>query len=68
MERTFEAEHGFDDIPIYEFMNNKECRSDCQPALSVIELYGELQNNRFQNVADIINYLLVIMWIVCFFI
>lgn len=60
MERTFEAEHGFDDIPIYEFMNNKECRSDCQPALSVIELYGELQNNRFQNVADIINYLLVI--------
>ena len=57
---TFVTEHGFDDIPIYEFRNNKECRSDCQPALSVIELYGELQNNRFQNVDDIINYLLVI--------
>ena len=54
------AYHGFNDIPVYEFFNNKECRSDCQPALSVIELYGELQNNRFQNVDDIINYLLVI--------
>lgn len=54
------AEHGFNDIPIFEFMNNKECRSDCQPALSVIEFYGALQNNRFQNVDDIINYLLVI--------
>ena len=59
-ELSWEAEHGFNDIPIYEFMNNKDCRSDCQPALSVMELYGELQNNRFQNVDDIINYLLVI--------
>ena len=59
-EYSFSAEHGFKDIPIYEFRNNKECLSDCQPALSVMELYGELQNNRFQNVADIINYLLVI--------
>ena len=33
---------------------------DCQPALSIIDLYGKLQNNRFQNVDDIINYLLVI--------
>ena len=60
MEQTWKAEHGFDDIPIYEFFNNKDCRSDCQPALSVIQFYGELQNNRFQNVDDIINYLLVI--------
>lgn len=59
-ERSYSAEHGFNDIPIYEFMNNKLCMGDCQPALSVIELYGELQNNRFQNVDDIINYLLVI--------
>ena len=59
-ELSYSAEHGFNDIPIYEFRNNKECISDCQPALSVIKLYGELQNNRFQNVADIINYLLVI--------
>ena len=60
MEESWAAEHGFDDIPVYEFFNNKDCRSDCQPALSVIEMYGELQNNRFQNVDDIINYLLVI--------
>ena len=60
MVKSNSAEHGFDDIPIFEFFNNKECRSDCQPALSVIQLYGELQNNRFQNVNDIINYLLVI--------
>ena len=59
-ELTNVAPHGFNDIPIYEFMNNKECNSDCKPALPVIELYSELQNNRFQNVDDIINYLLVI--------
>lgn len=59
-ENSFVAEHGFTDIPIYEFMNNKLCTGDCQPALGVIELYGKLQNNRFQNVDDIINYLLVI--------
>ena len=59
-EKTFETRHGFNDIPIYEFMNNKLCMGDCKPALGVIELYGELQNNRFQNVDDIINYLLVI--------
>ena len=57
---SYTAPHGFNDIPIFEFMNNKGCISDCKPALSVIELYGELQNNRFQNVDDIINYLLVI--------
>lgn len=57
---SYVAPHGFNDIPIYEFMNNKECISDCKPALSVIELYCELQNDRFQNVDDIINYLLVI--------
>ena len=54
------AYHGFSDIPVYEFMNNKLCMGDCKPALGVIELYGKLQNNRFQNVDDIINYLLVI--------
>lgn len=59
-ELSYVAEHGFNDIPIYEFQNNKSCSGDCQPALSVIELYGDLQNNRFQNVDDIINYLLVI--------
>ena len=59
-ELTYTAEHGFNDIPIYEFMNNKLCMGDCTPALSVIALYSELQNNRFQNVDDIINYLLVI--------
>ena len=60
VEKTYVVEHGFSDIPIFEFMNNKDCISDCKPALSIIELYGELQNNRFQNVDDIINYLLVI--------
>ena len=59
-ELTYEVEHGFNDIPIFEFMNNKLCMGDCKPALGVIELYGKLQNNRFQNVDDIINYLLVI--------
>ena len=59
-EPTYVVEHGFKDIPIYEFMNNKLCASDCGPALSVIALYSELQDNRFQNVDDIINYLLVI--------
>lgn len=59
-ELSYSQPHGFKDIPIYEFMNNKNCISDCKPALSIIKLYGELQNNRFQNVDDIINYLLVI--------
>ena len=59
-ELTYVVEHGFNDIPIYEFQNNKLCMGDCQTALSVMELYSALQNNRFQNVDDIINYLLVI--------
>ena len=59
-EKTFTAEHGFDDIPIIEFRNNKECLSDCKAVLGLIALYSALQNNRFQNVDDIINYLLVV--------
>ena len=57
---SYTAEHGFNDIPIVEFQNNKICMSDCKAALTLISLYSELQNNRFQNVDDIINYLLVI--------
>lgn len=53
-------EHGFKDIPIIEFFNNKNCISDCKPALLQIYLYSALQNNRFQNVDDIMNYLLFI--------
>jgi len=53
-------EHGFKDIPIIEFQNNKLCISDCKPALPQIALYSALQNNRFQNVDDIMNYLLLI--------
>ena len=59
-ELSFTTEHGFNDIPIVEFRNNKECLSDCKGVLGLIALYSELQNNRFQNVDDIINYLLVI--------
>ena len=54
------TEHGYKDIPIVEFFNNKECISDCKPALFQIALYSALQNNRFQNVDDIMNYLLFI--------
>ena len=57
---SFAVEHGFNDIPIVEFRNNKNCLSDCKAVLGLIALYSELQNNRFQNVDDIINYLLVI--------
>lgn len=59
-ELTNVTEHGFKDIPIVEFFNNKECISDCQPVLFQISLYSALQNNRFQNVDDIMNYLLFI--------
>ena len=59
-EYTYQAEHGFNDIPIVEFFNNKLCISDCKPALPQIALYSALQNNRFQNVDDIMNYLLFI--------
>ena len=52
--------HDFKDIPIIEFINNKECISDCKPALPLIALYSALMNNRFQNVDDIMNYLLFI--------
>ena len=57
---SYSSEHGFSDIPIIEFQNNKECISDCKPALPQIALYSALQNNRFQNVDDIMNYLLFI--------
>lgn len=56
----YQTEHGFSDIPIVEFQNNKECISDVKPALPLIALYSALQNNRFQNVDDIMNYLLFI--------
>ena len=59
-EYTNSAYHGFKDIPIVEFQNNKDCISDCKPALPLIALYSALQNNRFQNVDDIMNYLLFI--------
>ena len=59
-EYSYKTEHGFNGIPIVEFRNNKECLSDCKAVLGLIALYSELQNNRFQNVDDIINYLLVI--------
>ena len=58
--KTYVIEHGFKDIPIVEFLNNKQCISDCKPALFLIHLYSALQNNRFQNVDDIMNYLLFI--------
>ena len=60
MQYTYQVEHGFCDIPIVEFQNNKECISDIKPALPQIALYSALQNNRFQNVDDIMNYLLFI--------
>lgn len=59
-ELSYVTYHGFKDIPIIEFFNNKECISDCKPALLQISLYSGLQNNRFQNVDDIMNYLLFI--------
>ena len=59
-ELTYVAPHGFKDIPIIEFINNKNCISDCKPALPQIAMYSALQNNRFQNVDDIMNYLLFI--------
>ncbi len=59
-QESYEAEHGFSDIPIIEFINNKLCISDVKPALPQIALYSALQNNRFQNVDDIMNYLLFI--------
>ena len=59
-ELSYVTSHGFKDIPIIEFFNNKECLSDCEPALLLIEVYSALQNNRFQNVDDIMNYLLFI--------
>ena len=52
--------HGFKDIPIVEFINNKNCISDCKPVLTLIGLYSALMNNRFSNVDDIMNYLLFI--------
>ena len=52
--------HGFKDIPIIEFINNKNCISDCKTVLILIALYSGLMNNRFQNVDDIMNYLLFI--------
>ena len=59
-ELTWQTYHGFKDIPIIEFINNKNCISDCKVVLILIALYSGLMNNRFQNVDDIMNYLLFI--------
>ena len=60
IEKSWVSYHGYKDIPIIEFFNNKECISDCKPVLPQILLYTALQNNRFSNVGDIMNYLLFI--------
>ena len=59
-ELSWQTYHGFKDIPIVEFINNKNCISDCKVVLILIALYSGLMNNRFQNVDDIMNYLLFI--------
>ena len=57
---TWQTNHDFKDIPIIEFINNKHSISDCKAVLILIALYSALMNNRFQNVDDIMNYLLFI--------
>ena len=59
-ELSWQTYHGFKDIPIVEFINNKNYISDCKVVLILIALYSGLMNNRFQNVDDIMNYLLFI--------
>lgn len=60
LQKSYHAPHGFSDIPIVEFFNNKECNSDCQPILKLAFLYEKLQDERTQNVEDLVNYLLLI--------
>lgn len=60
LQKDYSAKHGFNGIPIVEFFNNKECNSDCKPILGLACLYEKLQNNRIQNVEDLVNYLLLI--------
>ena len=59
-EYSWQTNHDFKDIPIIEFINNKHSISDCKAVLTLIALYSALMNNRFQNVDDIMNYLLFI--------
>lgn len=60
LQPSYSAPHGFNDIPIVEFFNNKECNSDCASILKLAFLYEKLQEERTQNVEDLVNYLLLI--------
>lgn len=52
--------HGFNGIPIVEFPNNSYRDGDFDCVKQLISAYNELQNNRFVNVDDIVNYVLML--------
>lgn len=57
---TNTIKHGFKDIPIVEFTNNQEHTGDFECVIELIKSYNLLQNNRLQNVDDILQYVLMI--------
>lgn len=57
---TSQIKHGYKNIPIVEFVNNAEHKGDFECVIELIKAYNLLQNNRLQNVDDILQYVLMI--------
>lgn len=57
---TNRINHGYNDIPIFEFPNNEEHRGDIESVEDLFYAYNDLQNNRCLNVHDIVNYVLLL--------
>lgn len=47
--------HGFSDIPIVEYRNNADCLSSIELVISMLDAINEVQSNRVDNVADIVQ-------------
>ena len=59
-EKAYGIYHGYSDIPIVEFPNNEDLSGDFECVKQLISAYNDLQNNRFVNVDDVVNFVLLL--------
>lgn len=60
VQKYYSMFHGYKGIPIIEIPNNYFRKGDAECVYDLIDAYNELQNNRIQNIKDLVNYLLLI--------
>ena len=58
--KDYSKYHGYSGIPIVEFPNNEDLSGDFECVKQLISAYNDLQNNRFVNVDDVVNFVLLL--------